>query len=70
MGEVTIVSKEVLEAEGYESAYVKCYNYITDKGWVFKDKKWHSPCGTYAVDNTEKAAKKQKFLEDILNRTT
>ena len=61
--EVKIISKEQLEAEGYQSSYLICYNYIKDFGWVRKDRRWVSPCGSYKFVDIYSAYRCQKMKE-------
>lgn len=62
---VTIVGKEQLEREGYQSSYLIYYNYIMDKGWKREDRRWISPCGSYRHVNIYDAYRCQKMKEII-----
>lgn len=41
--EVRDVPIEEAEAEGYQSTYVKRFNYLRDRGWTYQFKRWVSP---------------------------
>jgi hypothetical protein len=38
-----VITKEQLEDEGFESSYVRCFNYLKERGWVYEDAMWVSP---------------------------
>lgn len=47
----------------YESNYVRCWNYVRDRGWNKIDKRWVSPCGTKSYSTVYEAYNAQKFYE-------
>lgn len=63
--EVTMITKEQLEEEGYQSSYLYYYNYIMSHEWSRVDKKWRSPDGDYNFSKIYDAYQCQKYLEEI-----
>lgn len=59
---------DVSELKGWESTYMRCFNFIMSRGWYREDKKWCSPDGKYRFSNIEAAFRCAKFYEDIIER--
>ncbi len=62
-GEPKEVDKE--ELKDYQSDYVRCWNYITDRGWSRKDKHWVSPDGKEKYSSVYQAYRVQLLKEQI-----
>jgi hypothetical protein len=63
-GPVKNIPKEQLEAEGFQSTYVKYFNAIMNAGWKRESGKWVSPCGHYRFDTIDKAYELCKKSDD------
>jgi len=66
-GEVKVLNKKLFE-KSYEFDYVRFFNFVSSKGWRFKDSKWESADGSYRLRTIADAFRKQKFLEEVLDR--
>ena len=47
----------------YQSSYLKCWNYITDRGWVKENRMWYSPDKSLKFKTVYEAYRSQKFKE-------
>ena len=63
-GEVKLL--DVSELEGFESTYVRCFNYIKQRGWFRENRQWVSPDRRYKFTDIEAAFRCCKFYEEIV----
>lgn len=61
--EVRLLNKDDLGS--YESNYVRCWNYVRDRGWEKIDNFWISPDGRVKYKTVYEAYNSQKYKEMI-----
>jgi hypothetical protein len=66
-GEVKMI--DVDELKGFESTYMRCFNYIKCRGWYREKGNWCSPDGKYRFNKIEAAFRCCKFYEEIVKPT-
>ena len=67
-GPVKVLNKG--ELGHYESNYVRCWNYVRDRGWDKIDGKWVSPDRSKKYSTVYEAYNAQKYYEMVESQPT
>ena len=65
--EVRIMKPEDLES-GYESKYLRCFNYCRECGWTRVDNQWVSPDESLKFKTIYEAYQSQKYHDMVTNK--